>query len=65
MGNIGIWQLLIVIFVVVIVFGTKNLKKFGYDLGHAINGFKKAMHEDNENKTPITHQNQDNTGQQK
>ena len=47
MGNIGIWQLLIVVVIVVLLFGTKKLKGLGGDLGGAIKGFKSAMSEDN------------------
>nr|WP_024496478.1 twin-arginine translocase TatA/TatE family subunit [Candidatus Schmidhempelia bombi] len=39
-------QLLILIAVVVLLFGTKKLRTLGEDLGTAIKGFKKAMSED-------------------
>ena len=45
LGGLHIWHLLILAFIVMIVFGTKNLKNFGEDLGWAIHGFKKAMNE--------------------
>ena len=45
MGNISIWQLLIVLVIVVLLFGTKRLKGIGSDLGGAIKGFKKAVSE--------------------
>ena len=45
MGNISIWQLLIVLVIVVLLFGTKRLKSIGTDLGGAIKGFKKAVNE--------------------
>ncbi|HTQ99610.1 MAG TPA: Sec-independent protein translocase subunit TatA [Candidatus Acidoferrum sp.] len=48
LGGLHIWHLLILAFVVVVVFGTKNLKNFGEDLGGAIHGFKKAMNEGKE-----------------
>lgn len=47
MGGISIWQLLIVLVIVVLLFGTKRLKGMGSDLGSAIKGFKKAVN-DNE-----------------
>jgi sec-independent protein translocase protein TatA len=37
---------LIVLVIVVLVFGTKRLKNVGQDLGEAVKGFKKGMHED-------------------
>jgi sec-independent protein translocase protein TatA len=42
-GGIGIWQLLIVLVIILLVFGTKKLKNLGSDLGGAIKGFKNAM----------------------
>nr|WP_298172862.1 twin-arginine translocase TatA/TatE family subunit [uncultured Pseudomonas sp.] len=42
-GGISIWQLLIVLLIVVMLFGTKRLKGLGSDLGGAIKGFKKSM----------------------
>jgi sec-independent protein translocase protein TatA len=43
MGNIGIWQLLIIVVIVVLLFGTKKLRNMGSDLGSAVKGFKKAV----------------------
>jgi len=43
MGNIGIWQLLIIAVIVVLLFGTKKLRSMGSDLGSAVKGFKKAV----------------------
>lgn len=45
LGGISIWQLLIVLLIVVLLFGTKKLKTIGGDLGSAVKGFKKAMTE--------------------
>ena len=42
-GGISIWQLLIILVIVLLLFGTKRLKNLGGDLGGAIKGFKKAM----------------------
>jgi sec-independent protein translocase protein TatA len=46
MGGISIWQLLIILVIVVLLFGTKRLKGIGTDLGSAIKGFKKEITED-------------------
>ena len=43
MGGISIWQLVIVLAIVLVVFGTKRFKNIGSDLGGAIKGFKKSM----------------------
>ena len=47
-GGISIWQLLIVLLIVVMLFGTKRLKGMGSDLGDAIKGFRKSMGTDEE-----------------
>ena len=48
MGGIGIWQLVIVLLIVFLLFGTKRLKGLGSDVGEAIQGFRKSMGGDNE-----------------
>lgn len=54
MGGIGIWQLLIILLIVVMLFGTKRLKNLGTDLGGALKGFKTAIKEDEEKQTDET-----------
>jgi len=50
-GGIGVWQLLIILAIVVLLFGTKRLSSIGTDLGKAIKGFKKSVSDDEtENK---------------
>ncbi|MFP5597297.1 Sec-independent protein translocase subunit TatA [Kluyvera sp. 142486] len=51
MGGISIWQLLIIVVIVVLLFGTKKLSSLGSDLGSSIKGFKKAMSDEDETKT--------------
>ncbi|MBT3531736.1 MAG: Sec-independent protein translocase subunit TatA [Gammaproteobacteria bacterium] len=46
LGGIGIWQLLIILLIVVMLFGTKKLKNLGSDLGGALKGFKTAIKDD-------------------
>ena len=41
--GISVWQLLILLAVVVLLFGTKRLRNIGSDLGSAIKGFKNSM----------------------
>ncbi len=43
LGGVSIWQLLIILLIVVMIFGTKRLKGIGSDLGGALKGFRKAM----------------------
>ncbi len=45
-GGINMWQLLILLLIVVLVFGTKRLRNMGSDLGAAVKGFRKGMDED-------------------
>lgn len=41
--GIGIKELLIVLVIVVVIFGTKRFRSMGGDIGEAIKGFRKAM----------------------
>lgn len=43
--GISIWQLLIILVIVALLFGTKRLRNIGSDLGGAIKGFKSAVRE--------------------
>ena len=45
-GGISLWQLLILLVIVILVFGTKRLRNMGGDLGAAIKGFRKGMEDD-------------------
>ena len=49
LGGISIWQLLIILVIVLLLFGTKRLRNIGSDLGGAIRGFRKGMNEAEEN----------------
>ncbi|MEK9711715.1 MAG: Sec-independent protein translocase subunit TatA [Thalassolituus sp.] len=50
LGGISIWQLLIILVIVIMIFGTKKLRNMGGDLGGAVRGFKNAMNEKPEEK---------------
>ncbi len=50
MGGISIWQLLIVLAIVIVLFGTKKLRNIGKDLGGAIKGFKDATKKGKDDK---------------
>ena len=47
-GGISIWQLLIILAVILLIFGSGKLKSLGSDLGASLNGFKKSVKEDKE-----------------
>lgn len=53
MGNMGIWQLLIVAVIVVLLFGTKKLRNLGGDLGSAIKGFKSAVGDEKDSASKV------------
>ena len=41
--GIGIWQLVIILVIVLLLFGAKRLRNVGSDLGSAVKGFRKAI----------------------
>ena len=45
--GISPWQLLIILVIVVLIFGTKKLRNMGGDVGGAVKNFKKSMKDDN------------------
>ena len=51
--GIGMRELVIILVVVLLIFGTKKLSSIGSDLGAAVRGFKKAVNDgENEQATP-------------
>lgn len=42
-SGISIWQLLIILVIIMLLFGTKKLRNMGSDLGGAVKGFKDSM----------------------
>jgi sec-independent protein translocase protein TatA len=46
--GISIWQLLIILLIVVVLFGTKKLRNIGGDLGGAIKNFRQSMRDGEE-----------------
>lgn len=62
-GGISIWQLVIILLIVVMLFGTKKLRGMGSDLGSAVKGFKKALSSEDDkdqDKTDVVEQQQHN-----
>lgn len=55
LGGISIWQLLIILVIVMLIFGTKRLKGLGGDVGGAIKGFRDAMNDDKGKKGEPEH----------
>lgn len=54
LSNIGPVQLLIILVIVIAIFGTKKLRNMGGDLGSAVKGFRKAVHDADEEPRNIT-----------
>ena len=52
-SGIGIWQLLIILAIVILIFGTKRLPGAAKDLGNAITNFREGMKRDNCETTKI------------
>jgi sec-independent protein translocase protein TatA len=58
-ANIGPWQLLIILVIVLAIFGTKKLRNLGSDLGGAVKGFRSAMSEADETVEQIGEESKD------
>lgn len=41
--GISVWQLLIILVIIMLLFGTKKLRNMGADLGGALKSFRKAV----------------------
>ena len=52
-ANIGPWQLLIILVIVLAIFGTKKLSTLGSDLGKSVKGFRSAMNEAEKTKEQL------------
>ena len=59
MSNIGPWQLLIILVIVLAIFGTKKLRNMGSDLGGAVKGFRSAMNEAEQTTEQIRDESKD------
>lgn len=50
----GIWELLLILAIVVLLFGTRKIKSLGGDLGSAIKGFRSALRDGEEDASKAT-----------
>ncbi len=50
MFGLGIWELMIVLAIVVLLFGAKRLPMIGEGVGKMLQNFKKATHDENASK---------------
>lgn len=54
-GGFGVWELLIILVIVLVIFGAKKLPEIGGGIGQAISNFKRASSEPEEiDVTPKT-----------
>ncbi|MFZ9310150.1 MAG: twin-arginine translocase TatA/TatE family subunit [Arenimonas sp.] len=60
---IGMRELIIILVIVLLVFGTKRLANIGSDLGGAIKGFKKGMKDDDAKPESLDQKKPDNDNQ--
>ncbi len=64
LGGISPTQLLIILAIVALIFGTKKLRSLGSDVGGAVKGFRKAMNEEDD-KAALTQKDADKTQAEK
>lgn len=50
MGSLGMPELLLIFFIILLLFGGSKIKDIGRGLGEGIREFKKAMREDHDDK---------------
>ena len=46
--SIGFWQILVVLLLILVIFGSSRIKSVGSDLGKALKGFKKEIKEEDD-----------------
>ncbi|MFO7594650.1 MAG: twin-arginine translocase TatA/TatE family subunit [Pseudomonadota bacterium] len=49
--GISVWQILIVLAIVLLLFGTRKLRSAGTDLGEAVQGFRRSIKEDGDKES--------------
>ena len=60
--GIGIKELLVILIIIVLLFGTKKLKNIGTDLGTAIKGFRKSVNDEEDKQASSTLEKQTDGG---
>ena len=46
--SIGFWQILVVLLLILVIFGSSRIKSVGSDLGKAFKGFRKEIKEEDD-----------------
>ncbi len=60
MEGIRIWQLIILLVILMLLFGTKKIRNIGSDLGQGIRSFKRALMGKEEKKELDSSKNEEN-----
>lgn len=55
---IGFWQIVVILVLVILIFGTKKLRHLGEDLGAAIKGFKRGLNDENSPEANLQSRNE-------
>lgn len=55
MGRIGLPELMIIFFIVVIIFGANRLPQLGRGIGSAIRNFKEGIKDESSEENPVNH----------
>ena len=51
--KMGIWELLVILVIVILIFGPKALPKLGKSMGKTIGNFKKGLNEDDDDDDDV------------
>jgi len=58
MGRIGIWELVIIVILVAVIFGGRRLPELGKGLGQGLANFRRAMRDTPEDKAGAADRNE-------
>jgi sec-independent protein translocase protein TatA len=50
-SGISIWELLVILLIILVLFGTKKLRSIGTDLGEAVKSFRNALRDEESSST--------------
>lgn len=59
-GSLGIWEILLILLIVALLFGGKKLPDLGKGLGEGIKNFKNSLAKDKDNGEPTIDNEKDN-----
>lgn len=59
-GSLGIWEILLIVLIVALLFGGKKLPELGKGLGDGIKNFKNSLKKDSEDESKEKEEKSDN-----